>query len=108
MTRKSAKKGRSQDGAAGAAQTQDVPSGSPGTRTPAMRRLWIAVPLAVAIIGAIGIGYQLPNASVGSTFGASVATFEGSESCAGCHQAEAQLWRSSHHALAMQHATDKS
>jgi predicted CXXCH cytochrome family protein len=36
------------------------------------------------------------------------ATFVGSEACAGCHRAEAELWRSSHHQLAMQHATDRS
>lgn len=36
------------------------------------------------------------------------ATFVGSETCAGCRQAEAQLWQSSHHKLAMDHATDKS
>ncbi|HLQ90732.1 MAG TPA: tetratricopeptide repeat protein [Xanthobacteraceae bacterium] len=36
------------------------------------------------------------------------ATFVGSETCAGCHRTEAQLWRGSQHNLAMQHATDKS
>ena len=34
--------------------------------------------------------------------------FVGSETCAGCHQAEAELWRSSQHKHAMDHATDKS
>ena len=38
----------------------------------------------------------------------SVATFVGSESCAGCHQAEAKLWNVSQHKAAMQHATDKT
>ena len=33
------------------------------------------------------------------------ATFVGAEICAGCHAAEAGLWRGSHHALAMQKAT---
>jgi predicted CXXCH cytochrome family protein len=36
------------------------------------------------------------------------AAFVGSETCAGCHRAEAQLWRGSQHRLAMQHADDKS
>ena len=31
--------------------------------------------------------------------------FAGSATCAGCHKAEADLWRPSQHALAMQHAT---
>ena len=34
--------------------------------------------------------------------------FVGSEVCASCHEAEAKLWRTSQHALAMDHATDKS
>ena len=36
------------------------------------------------------------------------ATFVGSETCAGCHRAEAELWRGSQHKHAMEHATDKS
>jgi predicted CXXCH cytochrome family protein len=36
------------------------------------------------------------------------ATFVGSETCAGCHQAEARLWQGSQHQLAMAHATHKS
>jgi hypothetical protein len=36
------------------------------------------------------------------------ATFVGSDACAGCHQAETKLWQSSHHKLAMDHASDKS
>ncbi len=36
------------------------------------------------------------------------ATYVGSEACAGCHQAEAQLWRTSHHKQAMDHATEKT
>jgi predicted CXXCH cytochrome family protein len=36
------------------------------------------------------------------------ATFVGSQTCAGCHQAQAKLWDGSQHKLAMQHATDKT
>jgi Flp pilus assembly protein TadD len=39
---------------------------------------------------------------------AAPATFVGSETCAGCHQKEAQLWQGSQHKHAMDHATDKS
>jgi Flp pilus assembly protein TadD len=35
-------------------------------------------------------------------------TFVGSGSCAGCHAAEAERWRGSHHALAMQEAKDST
>ena len=34
------------------------------------------------------------------------ATFVGSQTCAGCHQAQARLWDGSQHKLAMQHATE--
>jgi Flp pilus assembly protein TadD len=36
------------------------------------------------------------------------AKFAGSQTCAGCHQAQAELWRGSHHKLAMDHASDRS
>jgi len=36
------------------------------------------------------------------------ATFVGSETCAGCHRAEAELWHGSQHKHAMDHATEKS
>src|SRR5262249_29813662 len=39
---------------------------------------------------------------------AEAATFVGSETCAGCHRAEAELWRSSQHRHAMDHATEKT
>ena len=35
-------------------------------------------------------------------------TFIGSDACASCHQAEANLWQGSQHKLAMQHASEKS
>jgi len=35
-------------------------------------------------------------------------TFVGSDTCASCHRAEAELWRNSQHKLAMDHATGKS
>ena len=35
-------------------------------------------------------------------------TFVGSKTCATCHEAEAKLWNTSHHKLAMDHATDRS
>src|SRR6516165_1709544 len=34
--------------------------------------------------------------------------FVGSETCAGCHRSEAELWRSSQHRHAMDHASDRS
>jgi predicted CXXCH cytochrome family protein len=37
-----------------------------------------------------------------------VAGYVGSETCAGCHQAETKLWQASQHKVAMQHATAES
>ena len=44
----------------------------------------------------------------GRSPGGITATYVGSETCAGCHRAEAELWRASQHQHAMDHATDKS
>jgi Flp pilus assembly protein TadD len=69
----------------------------------------------VAAIVVIGLSLQfLTGGSITARFNtdrsnsAEVATFVGSETCAGCHHAEAELWRGSQHKLAMDHATDKS
>jgi predicted CXXCH cytochrome family protein len=37
-----------------------------------------------------------------------IATFVGSETCAGCHRGEADLWRDSQHKHAMDHAAEKT
>jgi predicted CXXCH cytochrome family protein len=68
------------------------------------RLIWTAIPVAILLVLAAGFGLRqrsgseiLPKAS-----------FVGSETCAGCHQAEASLWGASQHKAAMQHATDKT
>jgi predicted CXXCH cytochrome family protein len=62
------------------------------------------------MVAAAGVGFFLLTAggSVWNASDASVATFVGSDACAGCHQAEAKLWHGSHHEQAMDHATEKS
>ncbi len=70
--------------------------------------IWIAVTLAALTVVAAGFGYQLLNGSAAGAAPASAATFVGSETCAGCHRAEAELWHGSQHKAAMQHATDKT
>jgi Flp pilus assembly protein TadD len=59
---------------------------------PPVKHLWGVV--AVVLAAACG-GERAPE-------------FVGSESCAGCHAAEAERWRTSHHALAMQVANDST
>ena len=70
----------------------------------------MVVSLAALIVAAAGVGFSLFNGgrSAWNANESAVATFVGSETCATCHQAEAKLWRGSHHEQAMAHATDKS
>ena len=61
------------------------------------------------IAATVGIGFYLLNGGGSWNAGSvSIATFVGSKTCAGCHRAEAELWRVSQHKQAMDHATDKS
>ena len=53
-------------------------------------KIWIATALAAVIVVAIGLGYQLLNGSTRNMASASAATFVGSETCAGCHQARSE------------------
>ena len=68
---------------------------------------------AISIAGGLGFYAateglaEMPWADRSDT-AATPATYVGSETCAGCHRAEAQLWQSSQHKHAMDHATDKS
>ena len=77
-------------------------------------KLLVAASVVAAIV-VIGLSLQfLTGASIIARFKvdrgnrAEAAAFVGSETCAGCHRAEAELWRGSQHRLAMDHATDKS
>jgi len=70
------------------------------------------VAASAAAVFAVGLFFQFRVGESGKTsplrtLGAEAA-FVGSETCAGCHQAEAELWQGSQHQLAMAHATDKS
>jgi len=71
------------------------------------RRTWILAPaIATLMIAGTGIGFLfLKNDRTKQI--ASV-NFVGSATCAGCHEAEAGLWRGSQHRLAMQHASESS
>ena len=74
------------------------------------RTIVIAALLGAAIVALAGLGFHLLNGSKSAwnARDATVATFVGSETCAGCHQTEAGLWQTSQHKHAMDHATDKS
>jgi predicted CXXCH cytochrome family protein len=69
------------------------------------------VAIAAVAVLAIGLIHQFRAGEFGKPsppLSGAEATFVGSETCAGCHQAEARLWQGSQHQLAMAHATDKS
>jgi predicted CXXCH cytochrome family protein len=81
------------------------------------RNLVVAAAATVVVAAATGVvlaggmswlaGAETPWARfIGST--AAPPAFVGSDACAQCHPAEAKLWRSSQHKLAMAHATDAS
>jgi predicted CXXCH cytochrome family protein len=74
------------------------------------RLIWIATGAAAVIVAAAGFAFHLLDGSEQAVKAqdSSVATFVGSTTCAGCHQAEAKLWDASQHKVAMQHATDKT
>ncbi|MDP3078917.1 tetratricopeptide repeat protein [Bradyrhizobium sp.] len=74
------------------------------------RALWIALAVAAAAVFAFGGAFQffIQSGPASQVQRPAVAGFVGSETCAGCHQAEAKLWNVSQHKAAMQHATDKT
>jgi len=84
--------------------------GDANPRGSSRRTIVIAAFLAAVIVAAAGIGLYYFNAggSAWNARDASAATFVGSETCARCHPAEAELWHTSQHRRAMDHATDKS
>jgi tetratricopeptide (TPR) repeat protein len=74
------------------------------------RQIWIVTIAVAVMVVAAGFGFRLLNNSGPGSKAQdlSVATFVGSATCAGCHQAEAKLWDASQHKAAMQHASDKT
>ncbi len=77
--------------------------------------IWLGVLGAATVIVLGALTFQfLIGGSYNAPFGGprsdaiAAAAFVGSETCTGCHRVEAELWRTSQHKLAMQHATDKS
>ena len=98
----------------GSRRSTDAPRDSDGARARqrnvgpkhiSRRTIVIAVGIVAAIVVASGLTFQFLS---GGSPAVAAATFVGSETCGGCHRAEAELWRASQHRLAMQRATDKT
>jgi predicted CXXCH cytochrome family protein len=75
-----------------------------------MRGLSNAALIVTGLLFLGGVAFQVLVDPLSAAKGATPAApaYVGSEACAGCHEAEAKLWRPSQHARAMDHATDKS
>jgi predicted CXXCH cytochrome family protein len=100
LKRKSNKRGAPQKPSAGEA----------GVSRPRRRATIVGVLVVGALVAAGGFAFEalapiLRDASGGTP---PAPTYIGSAACAGCHAAETTLWQSSHHKLAMDHATDRS
>jgi predicted CXXCH cytochrome family protein len=100
-----------------AARAADLPSAGNAIAPASKRRGWILPSLAATVLLGLLLGglafWSMTGGPHGRTFGggadsAGAVAFVGSETCAGCHRGEADLWRTSQHKLAMDHATEKS
>jgi predicted CXXCH cytochrome family protein len=95
----------------GRSAEKDAPAGSAshGLSKPT---IWVAAACAVALVFFAGLGFRFLNGgSLAAPAGGepvAAAAFVGSETCAGCHWTQAELWRNSQHKHAMDHATEKS
>lgn len=95
-----------------------APSSEPGDR----RLWWMPLGLGVLVLVLLGIWWlRVPSPGVATTPVASVSSapapataaqpaahYVGAQACASCHAKETQAWQTSHHALAMQVADDKT
>ena len=68
---------------------------------------WFAAALAL-VIAAFLATFRVDRPAGARAEETAPLAYVGSEACAGCHEAEARLWRGSHHERAMDHATEKS
>jgi len=76
------------------------------------RLLWAAVAIALVIglsgIVAFFLVFGMRATKLAGNADLTAASFVGSETCASCHRVETELWRTSQHKQAMDHATEKS
>lgn len=98
-------------------EPQPAPGGAEASTParPRSRRAIFTIATTVALLVCFGViawpfllGGVYRLVSVDQSEPSGQATFVGSETCAGCHRTEADLWRGSQHKQAMDHATEKS
>ena len=66
------------------------------------------VVIVVALVVVAGFGFEFIRVGAAGAQVPVAPSYVGSETCAGCHQAEAKLWDASQHKAAMAHATEKT
>ena len=96
---KAGEKGRAQGAPSATPSTPpQAPLTGSGSRSATKRKskIWIAALLAAAA-AVIGLTYALLKDSFNDTARVAEPAFVGSETCAGCHQAEADRWHGSQH-----------
>ena len=112
--RKASTNDRSRKPPVGSMQTkpaQDAPARGATAGLLSKPTVWVAASIGAVLVIGVGITFQFwrdlgwrgPLVSSGTA-----PLFVGSEACAGCHRAEAELWRGSQHTHAMAHASDLS
>ena len=112
VARSKQRSGKSQGSRPPAAVAQEAAAAEGGQRD-GKRWSWRTILIAASVVAALAaagiVAFQSSIGPWGDTSrDARKLTFVGSETCAGCHRPEAELWRSSQHKHAMDHATDKS
>jgi predicted CXXCH cytochrome family protein len=75
------------------------------------RATWVLLGIAAIAASAVGVAHFVTSGLPSNQFATEAVAapnYVGSEACAGCHRTEGDLWRTSQHKHAMDHATEKS
>jgi tetratricopeptide (TPR) repeat protein len=75
---------------------------------PLPRRLFATVTLSLVVAGTSCSDPERSAAEVDTRLAPAVAEYVGGVACAGCHEVETELWKGSHHDLAMQSPSDET
>jgi predicted CXXCH cytochrome family protein len=112
LTRKPKKPGAKKEAGSQAGSAQEAAhSGAPARRSRGpflIAALVAAAVIILSLFAIMGLTGGAVRTLVSRDSAPDPATFVGSETCAGCHTSEADRWRDSQHAHAMQHATEQT
>jgi tetratricopeptide (TPR) repeat protein len=86
---------------------KDPKEPNPKPRRPTLLRIILAALVVACLLGVL-LWRWSARTSAGQAAPTQNATYVGAERCASCHEEETKLWRTSHHAQAMQVASDST